>query len=209
MGQLLIGNNEPHEILLGNDSNGVQQIYLGNELIWEKPDYPWVLYDRSVSTSVNGITWAQEKFSNPSGYSNDAEYAHQTYGMFNYSTSTSGYGNWATSTPIYVPHNATYLKVQLGYYSSNSRSYYSFGFFPASSSKMTVGAISGQMTGRTALTTGYEFQKDSRYYRTYSLTIGDQIKCTDTYCVFVNFLGSVGNVSGARGDLYIYKVWFE
>lgn len=209
MGKLLIGNNEPHEILLGNDSNGVQQIYLGNELIWEKPDYPWILYDRGTSTSVNGITWAQEKFSNPTSYNTDAEYSHQSYGMFNYSTSTIGYGNWSTSKPIYVPHNATTLKVQLGYYKSNSLPYYSFGFFPSTSTKMTVGAISGQMTARTKMTTGYEFQLSSRYYKTFSMTIGDQIKCTDSYCVFVNFLGSSNSVSGTRADLYVYKVWFE
>ena len=124
MGKLLIGNTEPHEILLGNNSDGVKQIYLGNELIWERPNYPWILYDRDIDTSVNGVTWVQEKFSNPTSYNYDAVYLHQTYGMFNYSTYVYGYGNWATSTPIYVPHNAKYLKAQLGYHVSNSRPYF-------------------------------------------------------------------------------------
>ena len=196
MGNLLIGTKQPHEIWLGNTE--IKQLYLGNNLIWEKPIVPWIFFD---SAYIDGIAWSNNFYTFSGGTASGGTLSNN--GIHFYSSSVA-YAN--ASTPVYIPWNATKLLAEIGYYYQSGRGYpkMSFGFLPNQSGiQMTdtsKGGILSETTTINNLGGGYKST-------TFSLDIPQNYKCSSDYRIVINFLGT--NTSYAAAHMYIYKVWFE
>lgn len=194
---LLIANKTPHEIWIGNNQD-VKQIYLGNNLIWSKPEIPWTFFD---SGYIDGITWDNNFYTLSS--STAAEGGGISNSSIHFmSSNPSAKAN--ASTPVYIPWNASVLKVEVGRYYQSGRTYpkMSFGFLPNQSGiGMEDTSAGGILSSATVNMSG-----GSLVFGEYSLEIPDEYKCSSDYRVIVSYVGS-SNYN--RSDLYIRKVWFE
>lgn len=187
MSKLLIGETRPAEIWVGEQE--VKQIYLGEELVWERVPDIWTLYNAG---EVNGVTWKANSMT--TGGNTNASTKNNSSYLLIYSSSNA-VGNWITSSTIRIPRQAKYL--ELYFNTANSAPDVNFGLIlPNASSGVDV-SKGGQL---------YGWQNNVSGYTTFKMTIQDDLKGSSKYKVAVSgrMQASVGN----RQDLNIRRVRF-
>ena len=196
---LLIGTKTPQEIWLGN--NEIKQLYLGNNLIWERiPDVyePWIL---DVGTA-DGVTWTPQAYANPNSYG-IASCADQTTKLRIYisqnSSSTINYGNsWSTTNTIRIPRDASTLNIRInkgsGYYIGN----YCFGLLLPEASDWKDITNGGVISSTLSVPSGTTIA-------TPSITIPESMRGSNDYKIVIGFWG----LRNTAKELLISRVWFE
>lgn len=188
MSKLLLGDTRPNEIWL-NEQNEIKQIYMGQDLIWERVPDIWTLY---YNGTINGITWQKNAYGEAATALTPSTYL-QLY------SSSVVRGSWRTSTPIRVPRTAHTLQVRLAKYNTTPRA--NFGLIHKS--------VTGDL-GHTNVSNGGQIYGwfngfgGNNAISTLNMTLNDNLKnSTDYYFVVTAlFPGS------SRSDLRFYGARF-
>lgn len=185
MSKLLLGDTRPNEIWL-NEQNEVKQIYMDQDLIWERKPDIWTYFNNGF---INDITWTANAYGEAAKALTKTSYLQLYY-------TGSARGSWRTSSPVRIPRTAA--KLQVKFKKTNSGTL-----------RATFGLVHESVTGGTGQVSTANGGQNYGWTSlsgtaTWTMTLNSNLPNSNEYYIVCSAL-----ISGtSRADLEIYTVRF-